>query len=122
MSNAALDLFGSFLISNVRDRTISGWSTIFDGKMKGERATRITQLFTGFTEGQIAAIRLLIPQVVDSALHNLLWALEQTQNVRVGIKSGDVEVPSINEVSDGLAGELPSSEGWIARFSKHPPT
>jgi hypothetical protein len=118
MSKAALDLFGQFLISRVRDEAISDWQMIVDGRMKGEMATKVCERLTLFSEEHQNVFLSLVPDVVDTVLHHLLWALEQENKIRIGVTVKNQDVPSLKDISDGLAGELPTEEGWIARFSK----
>jgi len=118
MSQAALDLFGRLLMTKVRDETISDWKMIADGRMKGERAVRLRQILDHFSDVERQAFLALVPEIVDSVLHHLLWTMEQSNDVRIGVVADNKDVPSLREVSDGLAGELYSDEGWIPRFSK----
>jgi hypothetical protein len=119
MSKAALDLFGRFLINKVRDEAISDWQMIVHGRMKGEIADKVRQKLGAFSEEQRKIFLSLVPEVVDTVLHHLLWTLEQEDDIRIGVTVNNQDVHSLREVSDGLAGELPSSEGWIARFSNY---
>jgi hypothetical protein len=118
MSKVALDMFGRVLMSKVRDEAISDWKMIVDGRMKGEFAAKSRRALVSFSEDQRRAFLSLVPEVVDTVLHHLLWMLEQEDNIRVGVTSFNEIVPDLRDVSDGLAGELPSDQGWIARFSR----
>lgn len=117
---AALDRFGELLMRRIRDEAISDWDMILDGTMKDERSQKVRAELAGldFDSSQVAFIRWLIPQVVDTTLHHLLWTLEQEETVNVAVKTEGAEIASLREASDGLAGELYSEDGWIARFSK----
>lgn len=117
MPESALDTFGQMLMSNVRDEAISDWKMIIDGRMKDESSERVRTTLASLSNAQRDAVLRLIPQVVDTVLHHLLWTLEQTENVNVSVQSNDEFVPSLREASDGLSGELYSDEGWIARYS-----
>jgi len=118
MSNAALDVFGKVLMTKVRDEAISDWRMIADGRMKGDLAAKARALLSTLSDEQRSAFVSLIPAVVDTVLHHLLWTLEQEDNLRIGVKSGIHDVPDLRAISDGLAGELPSADGWIVRFSR----
>jgi len=112
-----LDYFGELLMRRVRDEAISDWDMIVDGRMKdeGSKIIRAELSHRAFNKDQIDVIQWLVPQIVDTALHHLLWTLEQEENVDIAVKTRTKEVPSLREVSDGLAGEL---YDWIPRFSK----
>ena len=111
----ALDHFGELLIKRVREKAILDWTKILDGRMKGETAKRLRSELSRLGRGELALIERLVPQIVDTALHHLLWALEQEESVDVAVKTSSGVVPSLREVSDGLAGEL---YGWIPRFGE----
>ena len=74
------------------------------------------------SEQQDKIVNWLVPDIADTVLHHLLWTLEQTECVQIGISLENQDVKDLKQVSDGLAGELYSKEGWIARFSKEPST
>ena len=118
MNQTALDLFGRLLITKVRDEAISDWRMIIGGSMKGETSVKVREMLAPFSEQQRNVVISLVPKVVDTVLHHLLWTLEQTNEVKIGVLAHNQEVASLKEVSDGLAGELYSDDGWIARFSK----
>jgi predicted PhzF superfamily epimerase YddE/YHI9 len=118
MSKKFLDYFGELLITRVRDKAILEWDMIVDGKMKDASSKEIKKNLMKFNAEQIDLVRRLIPQIVDTTLHHLLWTLEQEKSIDVAVKTDSEVVPSIREISDGLAGELYTEDGWIMRFSK----
>jgi hypothetical protein len=113
----ALDRFGELLIKRVRDKAILDWRKILDGRMKGETAERLRPEISRLGPGELALIERLVPQIVDTALHHLLWTLEQEESIGIAVQTPAGAVPSLREVSDGLAGEL---DRWIVRFGKEP--
>ncbi len=117
MSKGALDLFGRILMTKVRDKAVVDWRKIVDGSMKGEMAEKNHDALASFSEGQRKVFLSLVPSVVDTVLHHLLWTLEQQQDVAIHIRVDGEDVQDLKEISDGLPGELYSTEGWIARFS-----
>lgn len=114
MNAKFLDLFGEILMKNVRDEAIEQWRMTIQGKMKSEESQRIHNLIS--LSGQNELINELVPKIVDTTLHHLLWILEQNKSIDVTINDGNKAV-SIKEISDGLAGELYTEDGWINRFS-----
>jgi len=118
MNEKELDRFGNFLMRSVRDESISDWLMIINGQMKDEGSKKIRKMLSGFNDKQISAVLKLVPQIVDTTLHHLLWGIEQEDDIEITIKRGDGSKVNLSEVSDGLAGELYSVDGWIARFSK----
>ena len=117
MSKEALDKFGKIIVEQVWDRAINDWEMIVDGRMKSQHAQDVRQTLSSLDADQIDAIRKLIPDVINTAMHHFLWTLEQADGIDVAVRTDGEAVPSIKEVSDGLAGELP---GWISRFSSKP--
>lgn len=113
-TNEALDQFGKLLIERVREKAILDWTKILDGRMKGETAERLRPDLSRLSPSELALVGRLVPQIVDTALHHLLWALEQDESVEIVVKTPTGAVPSLREASDGLAGEL---YDWISRFS-----
>lgn len=120
MEQQALDHFGELLMRRVRDEVIDDWDMIINGRMRGESAQHVRAKLSAFGPHQVDVLRWLIPQIVDTTLHDLLWWLEQEKSVDVAVKTPSGVIPSIREVSDGLAGELYTDRGWIARFSRKP--
>ena len=100
MSQAALDSFGKKLIESGRNQTIEQWDDILSGRLKGERAARIRK---SIEKQQIAVIQKLIPEIVDSVLHNILFMLEEQKGIKVVVSSSRGTEIDIKEVSDGLA-------------------
>lgn len=99
----------------VRDRAITEWEMILDGRMKGPGAVRVRDSLATFGAEQMDAIRNLIPEIVDTTLDHLLLTLEEEKTVDVLVHAESGGVSNIRDVSDGLSGELPD---WIPRFSK----
>lgn len=116
MSKKALDAFGGLLMARVRDESITEWQMIVNGHMKGDRAKKIQERVASSADREL--VEAIVPQIVDSVLHHVLSLFEQEQQLTIAIRVGNELVPSLREASDGLAGELYSSEGWISRFSK----
>jgi hypothetical protein len=113
-----LEAFGLFLMQRVRDKAILDWDKNIDGRMRGATAERVRQALAECSPKEIEVLQWLVPQVVDTTLHHLLWALEQDERVKVAVETEDSVTASISEESDGLPGELYGDRGWIARFSE----
>ncbi|MCM3125997.1 MULTISPECIES: epimerase [unclassified Mesobacillus] len=114
MTAKFLDLFGEILMKNVRDEAIEQWEMTIQGKMKSEESQSVHNLIS--LSGQSELINDLVPKIVDTTIHHLLWTLEQEEAIDITINNGNKPV-SIKEMSDGLAGELYTEDGWINRFS-----
>jgi hypothetical protein len=112
--STALDDFGKFLMARVRDEAITQWDKIAAGEMKGRTAERLRPAFERLGEAERELVNELIPRVVDTTLHQLLWAIEQTPRITLAIESDGATV-NLARVSDGLPGDL---VGWISGFSR----
>lgn len=122
LSKSALDYFGEIIIKRVRDEAIDDLERIISGKMKGTVNERIYARTSTFSPNDLEFIEDLLRRAVDRTLHHLLWTFEQEENLNIAINSETETVESVRDISDGLAGELYTEDGWIARFSKKPPT
>jgi hypothetical protein len=109
----ALDEFGKFLIARVRDKAIAEWDKIAAGKMKGMTADSLRPAFAKLGDAERALIYRLIPKIVDTTLHHLLWAIEQNERITLAMEARGSSI-NLAQVSDGLPGDL---IGWIERFS-----
>jgi hypothetical protein len=109
-----LDEFGKQLVLSVRDRTIERFSKITNGSLKSPKGRELSRLLKQFDDDQIAVMKALIIETIDNALFNFLDMIEEGEN---GVEL-IVKQKNVNRISDGLAGELLTSNGWITRFSQ----
>lgn len=107
-----LNEFGELYISEVYDKTIKLFEMIVAGKMKGMTAQMAYAKLNSFDEEQKKIVMWFILQSVEKSVHNMLYMFEEHRNVKLFY-----EEQEILELSDGLAGELYSEDGWISRFS-----
>ncbi|QDT25081.1 hypothetical protein Enr10x_03750 [Gimesia panareensis] len=122
MSKAALDHFGEFLIQQVRDQSIVHWEMILSGQMKGERSQKLRELLSQCSQEDLRMFQSLLPEIADTVLHYLLQGFDEVEDeIKITVDTGSEQVASLSEASDGLAGELYTEEGWIARFSEYTP-
>ncbi|MBD7970447.1 epimerase [Paenibacillus gallinarum] len=112
-----LDFFGQFLMERIRDEAIDDWERIFQGKMRDNESKKIFETLSTFSPEQVQFIANLFPKIVDTTLHHFLWTLEQEEDINVLVKATESKYSNIREISDGLAGELYTEDGWISRFS-----
>ena len=113
-----LDALGEILMTQVRDKAIGDWDRIIDGRMKGRTADKIRAELDAASADASAVLRKMIPRIVDTTLHYLLWTLEQEHSLTLSIEADGETSPNIREESDGLSGELYGTRGWLCRFSQ----
>jgi len=117
--NEILDAFGRILISEVRDEGIRKHEKIVLGQMKSAQALELHEKLRSFDDEELSRIRQLVVETIDNALHNFLCMIEGNEEM-LEVNCGEHEESTkenIRELSDGLAGELYTEDGWIARFS-----
>jgi hypothetical protein len=120
MEERALDKFGKMLMEKVRDISIGEWDDVVSGEIKAPELIELhKKLASSFSHKQLKMLSSLIPEIVDTTLHYLLAGLEEeNDDVKVSVQTDQGTVTDLVEASDGLAGELYTEDGWIARFSK----
>ena len=116
-----LDQFGALLVREVRDSTVRVHSLIMDGKMNSKENLELHQLVASESSEKREIAERYVRNAVDNAIHNFLWMIEQYEEFDLIYRDGD-KVISLRDISDGLCGEPLTEEGWIARFSKYPPS
>jgi len=115
-----LNLFGKVLMEYVRDITIHQMDSMVEGKIKTADSKEVNKLYETFTTEQKEWVAQLIERTTDTALHYLLFMLDQCENIDVLVsETAEDKSQQINmrEASDGLCGELYSDEGWIQKYS-----
>lgn len=108
-----LNGFGASLMTSVRDRSIDRFEKIQSGSLKAPKAIELHDLLSQFSIEQQSIIKKLIIESVDNTIFNFLFMFEENEDKKILVS--DI---NINEISDGLSGELFSDDGWISRFSK----
>lgn len=105
--------FGSILMSDVRDRTIRLFDKKLQGAMKDEESKKLYERTLNLSDEQKKLLEDMIPKVVDLSIHNMLCMFEDHTEFEI-VKDGE----NIVEMSDGLIGELYTSDGWISQYSE----
>jgi hypothetical protein len=113
----SLDEFGKMLIESVRDYTLFAIEAIIIGELKGERNVKLSQKIAVLSPKELDTLKEVVYRTVDLSLHNMLFMFEQSENWVISNK--EVDVSDINEISDGLAGELYTEDGWINQYSEY---
>lgn len=118
MTTDALSRFGKLLMREVRDASISEWDKTLRGEMKDADSRRLHAMKAQLGEDCAAFTEKLIPAIVDTVLHHLLWTLETSDSLTLQLHAGDITCENLAAASDGLAGEVYGDKGWRARFSQ----
>lgn len=99
-----LSQFGQLFISQVRDQSLLTLDHIVSGHMKDERSQELHRLLRELPASQMQLLRDFAAHMVDQTLHNALLMFER--NASWVIASPQYAVQDINQLSDGLCGEL----------------
>ena len=113
----ALDKFGEFMVAKLRDRAIEQHMVTQAGHWKAPRLQSLQRRLAELTPVQRQLVQDVVVDVVDSALHDILFALQEAHDGNQGI-SVLVDGHDVAAVSDGLQAEPYGSGGWVARFSR----
>lgn len=108
-----LNEFGEVFIKEVRDRTIRLFDKKVQGIMKDKESQLLFERVSKLSEEEQLLINEIIPQIVDLGLHNMLCVFEEHDEFQIVIDG-----ENIADISDGLSGELYTSDGWIEKFSE----
>ena len=115
-----LNQFGKMYIESVRDNSLHTLDNILNGGAKASSIKKLNEELKSLslTTDTIKLIQRIATRMVDATLHNTLFLFEQELD-GWQISNPDEEIDSIANISDGLSGELYSSNGWIKKYSRY---
>lgn len=114
-----LSKLGELLIRSFRDKSIDQHEMLLAGKLHGKHMQDLQTRVAALSVEQRALLREVVVDVLDVALHDVLFALQDAHDRCLGIEIV-VDGKSAAELSGMLQGEPLGPEGWISRFSKFP--
>lgn len=114
----ALDRFGQVIMSDLRDRSIDFFELLVEGHWKSPSLEKLQAELQGFDEEQINLVRTILIRSVDRGIHDFLFKLQEQADFENDIEI-KVQGVDIIQSSDGLQGELFTTDGWMANFSKY---
>ena len=117
-SKQSLDIFGEFLVKNLRDKGIGNTETLLSNKSKSPSNLKIQTEIGQFNEPQKDLIKEIVIKSIDVAIHDFLFSLQELADFENNIQIS-VNGKNIVELSDGIHGESYSENGWNAKFSKY---
>lgn len=119
MPNKNLDFFGSLIVSQIRNETIEQWQATLSGKMKDEKSKSFHAELSSLPPSCREFIEKNLSKIVDTTIFKTLNFFEQEQeNIKLLVREESGNFIDIADESDGLAGELFGTNGWIAKFEK----
>ena len=112
-----LSEFGRKLITEVRDKTINQIEEVISNNGQGIYPEFYKTLISKFDDSQLKVFNTIISDIVDTSLHNFLWMIEEADKFKI-CAIDDYDYQELDSISDGLAGELYSDNGWIVKYSQ----
>jgi len=114
-----LDEFGKLLIDHVRDKTIDELKGLVSGKMESKQRKEMHRALESreLEPEQFDIIGRLRMNTVETTMANFLLFFDEN-NFGILYRDEEGREHDIQTMSDGVAGELYSEAGWIARFSR----
>jgi hypothetical protein len=120
-SEENLDVFGKFIVQNIRDNIISEVEALILGNSMMLHRYEMAQKLRKFNEEDLGVIWELCVKSIDSGLSNFLYELNEIsgsqKHSRIKVLVDDEDV---TEIEPFLQNELCCNEGWIERFSRYP--
>ena len=110
--------FGELFIENVRDNSLFVFEGILSGHMKGVESKNLCEKLNGLSAQELALIKQIAYKMVDLTIHNTMFFFEQGID-GWKISNSEKNVDDLTSISDGLAGELYTEDGWIEKYSKY---
>ena len=114
---SALDKFGKFLVENLRDKAIEQHVMLLQGQLRGATIQKLQQQVRSLPEEQKQLLRKVVVDVIDTAMHDLLFAFQDSHDRGLGIEVS-VDGENVAEKSGMLHGEHLGEEGWIEKYSR----
>lgn len=117
-TNNSLELFGDFLVKNLRDKGIKNAETLLNNKSKSPSLLKLQSELNNFSEPQKALIKEVVIKSIDTAIHDFLFAIQELSDFENNIQIL-VNGQNIVELSDGIHGESFSDDGWNVKYSEY---
>ena len=111
--NSVVDDFGEIYIKEVRDRTLAVYDKLKRSEMQSAHSRQLSRVLQQISADHPHLLDQVVMEIVDLMLFHSLNCIEQHCELVM-------EDQVVTDLSDGLAGELYSEEGWIQRFSHYP--
>ncbi len=118
MKHNELQKFGEFIIHNLFDKGIECYTQLSENQLKSPLTKQLRNDIKELNEEQLALMRKVVFEVMTTAMHDFLFALQERNDLENDI-SINVDEINIAEESDGLHGEIFTDEGWIKIYSAY---
>lgn len=116
---SALEKFGQFIVQALRDKAIDQHLLMQQGRWKSPAIQELQRALAGLPPAEKELMLKAVVDVVDTALHDFLFALQDSHDRGLGIEVL-VDGENVADASGMLHGEHLGEDGWIAKFSRFP--
>lgn len=113
----SLDKFGQFIVTNLRDKAIEQYLMLERGELRGKAIQELQAKVASLSQDQKEIIRKVVIDVIDTAMHDLLFALQDAHDRNLGVEV-IVDGRNVAAESGMLHGEHLGAGGWIERYSR----
>jgi len=110
-----LETFGEFFVNNTIDKGLDRLYALRNNKIQSPSTEELRNQLSKLSEDEFKVVENSVINVLMTTLHDFLFQLEEnSESIELMVNSKDVLT-----LSDGLAGELFSDEGWINKNSNY---
>ena len=117
MKNKVLNKFGKLLIEEVRDIAISEYYNIIKNNFVGEENTFLQSIIKKH-KLKNDGLEKIVTEMIDRTIFKFLFLFEMNEEFSIVYDTGN-SVKNLARISDGLAGEIFTDEGWIKKYSQY---
>lgn len=114
----ALELLGQQIIREIYDGTFDYLDAAISRGMNGNKPDPLHEAYRQLDEESASTLRRFVSDAVDQMLARFLYFLDE-HRIPLPVELPAGQVVDVCGVSDGLAAEPYSKEGWIAKFSSY---
>ena len=110
-----LEIFGEFFVNNTIDKGLDRLYALRDNKLKSSSTQELRIRLSNLSEEEFKVVENSVVNVLITTVHDFLFRLEENSemmNLMINSKN-------IATLSDGLTGELFSTDGWINKYSSY---
>ena len=112
-----LNQFGKLLMEEVRDGVIYDLHQIIEGNFVSEQ-NKYLQSIIKKSKIKKEDLEIIVTEMIDKTIFSFLFMFDMNEEFSIVANTGKT-VKNLAEVSDGLAGEIYSDEGWIKKYSQY---
>lgn len=122
-----VEYFGSFVMREIRDIAIGTMESLLDSEAYLSGCRQLREELGTLSLDQKALVRRATVEAVDSAIHNLLFRLQEDAERRghpsLAGFAGDIEIKvrgeTVPKLGDEMHGRVWNADGWYAKYSKY---